>query len=587
MEVKQGIPVSTGVAIGTAWVLTDRHYQIPMYNIAERAVATEKERYIIATNNSMQELAKLEEDLQKTHPEDPQQTKKVQDISLIFRGHRFIISDLQKEVLHRIEHDYINAEYALQQVMQMMGLRIRNHGKNIEHSADFRDILNRLLRHLLGRDLRQLAQLEQAVILVAHDLTPSETALLPQDKILAFVTDLGGETSHAAIVARTRGIPAVVGLHSATVQIANGDHVIVDGRAGIVIVAGNEATYEKYQKIKLQEDLRQQELKQLIKLPAETLDGYTVQIRANIEEPNEVATAIENGAEGIGLYRTEFIFIQNHNPDEEAHLNAYRTAQQYLGGQKLIIRTLDLGADKDFGLEEFQGERNPFLGCRSIRLCFQKVDIFKRQLRAILRASNYGNIEIMFPMISSLEEVLQAKKILAEVKQELQQQNIPFNPEIKVGIMIEIPSAAITADLLAKEVDFFSIGTNDLIQYTLAVDRINPKVASFYKAAHPAVFRLIQQTISAAKQNGIHVSMCGEMASEFVYVIPLLGLGLRDFSVSSGLISTLKQLIRSITMRQAIQISEQVMRLHTHEETIEYLNKTLGHYLHQVAYNPG
>lgn len=589
MEVKQGIPVAFGVAIGQAWVLTDQHYQIPKYNIAPQYIRREKERYLMAVSKSIQELEKLEDDLQKTTPQDPQQSKKIHDISLIFRGHRFIISDLQREVLDKIERELINAEYALQQIMLLISPRIQaprtnNFKKNQSgHSADFEDILNRLLRHLLGRDLQSLANLDQPVILVARDLTPSETAVLPQDKILAFVTDLGGRTSHAAIVARTRGIPAVVGLRSATVQIASGDYVIVDGSSGIVIVEPNDTTKDKYRLAQQQANLRRQQLQKLIQLPAETLDGHKIQIRANIEEPNEVAVAIANGAEGIGLYRTEFIYVQNHNPDEETHLNAYRIAQQHLGGNKLIIRTLDFGADKDFGLEDFQGEHNPFLGCRSIRLCFQRIDIFKKQLRAILRASAYGDIEIMFPMISSLEEVIKAKQILAEVEQELQQQNIPFNPQIKVGIMIEIPSAAITADLLAKEVDFFSIGTNDLIQYSLAVDRINPRVASFYKAAHPAIFRLIKNTIDAAKANNIKVSMCGEMSSEFVYVIPLLGLGLRDFSVSPGVICNLKHLIRSITMRQAIQISQQVMSFRTHEETIEYLNHTLKSYLTHVV----
>ncbi len=557
-----GIPVSSGIAIGPALVLSSGPYPIPQYHIAQDIVESEQARYLAAVQHAIAELAKIESD-----------TQTLRDISIIFMGHRFIIEDtgMQEEILAKISQDLVNAEYALNDVMRKHRNKFQAlHSKyHQERVSDLEDVENRILKHLLGQTDRGRENWDQPAVLVARDLSPSQTAILPQAKILAFLTDIGGKTSHTAIVARTRGIPAIVGLGSVTSQIINGDLVIVDGKRGIVIIAPDKPTLEKYERQKIQEQIRRQKLQELVHLPVETLDGHKITLRANIEDSSEVLLAMANGAEGIGLYRTEFIYLHNPDPDEEAHFEAYRTALQYLGGKKLIIRTLDLGADKDFGLDDFQGEKNPFLGCRSIRLCFEKINIFKKQLRAILRASLLGRVEIMFPMISSLEEVLRAKAILEETKQELTKANIGFDPRLRVGIMVEIPSAAITADLLAKEVAFFSIGTNDLIQYSLAVDRINPRVASFYKPAHPAIFRLIKQTIDAAYENNIKVSMCGEMSSEFV--IPLMGLGLRDFSVTSSIISEVKELIRSVTMREARQISAHILTCSTHEQTIEYL----------------
>ena len=570
MEVKQGIPVSSGVAIGEAFVLGHEDYRIPERFIENtpEAIAVEKQRYLDAIQKASAELKKIE-----------QNTKNMRDISIIFMGHRFIIEDteIKKEVFHKIEQSLFSAEYAVSHVMFSHRQKLEDFSSEYytRRLSDLEDIENRLIKHLLGAQRLTLETLQEAFIIVARDLTPSETAILPRDKAMAFVTDLGGRTSHTAIVARTRGIPAVVGLGAATKQIRGGDILIVDGQRGEVIINPDQQTLKKYRKIQQQGILRREKLKKLIKLPGETIDGYGIVLRANIEDPSEVKIAMENGASGIGLYRTEFIYVSNRSPDEESHFNAYQEAITHLGKNKLVIRTLDFGADKNFDLEEFKNEQNPFLGCRSIRLCLEKPSLFKTQLRAILRASVAGDIDIMFPMISSLEELRQAKAILEEAKQELRERKTPFNKNIKVGIMIEIPSAALICDLLAPEVDFFSIGTNDLIQYSLAVDRINARVAYLYKPAHPAIFRLIKRVIDIAKENQIKVSMCGEMSAEFPYIVPLIGLGLRDFSLSPGIIPESKEFIRSITMRRALEITNKVLNFKTHEESIDYLTEKI------------
>ena len=570
MEIKQGIPVSNGIAIGRAFVLDHEEYKVSKKILSPQpeVIALEKQRYLDAVQKASEEIQAIEKS-----------TQGMRDICFIFMGHRFIIEDpeIQKEIIYEIEENHICAEFALIQVMQKhrQELESLNHADSSRQSKDLEDIEQRLLRHIIGRKRETLENFPEPIILVARDLTPSQTAILPKDKILGFITDIGGRTSHSAIVARTRGIPAVVGMRGASTLIKTGDFIIVDGRNGIVLIEPKEPVLEKYKEKQIEERKRWEHLRNFLTLPAETKDGYSITIRANIEDPEEVPTALDYGASGIGLYRTEFIYVTNENPEEKDHYEAYAQAIQCLQGKKMIIRTLDFGADKDFGHKELQGEKNPFLGCRSIRLCFEKVDFFKKQLRAILRASVLGDVSIMFPMISSLEELRRAKNILQETQNELKAERIPYNPNIEIGIMIEIPSAAIIADLLIQEVDFFSIGTNDLIQYTLAVDRINERVASFYKPAHPAVLRLIKRVLDIGKQYGKKVSMCGEMSSEFIYLLPLIGMGLAEISVSPSIIWEVKELIRSITMEDARQIAEQIMTYSTHEEIIEYLSKEL------------
>ncbi len=564
MKIRKGVPVSTGVAIGPAFVLDTESYRIPQITIPLDQIANEQERYLQAVKKAAEELKKIEE-----------ATQNMRDISIIFQGHRFIAEDpeTQKEVFEKIETGFCNAEYACSQVMWRHRQKILAFSNEsfAPRLSDLEEIENRIMRHLLGTKRESLNSLQTAVVLVSHDLTTAQTATLPQDKVLGIMTDTGGRTSHTAIVARTRGIPAVVALGNATSEICGGDTVIVDGTKGVIIIRPDEETLERYKRVQQENLIRHQKLSQLKNLPAQTLDGYNITLRSNIETPSEVKIVLATSSRGIGLYRTEFIYINKPSASEEDHYETYCEAIQLLGTRKLVIRTMDLGADKNFGVFDDLFEDNPFLGCRSIRLCLENITLFKTQLRAILRASVLGNVDIMFPMISSLEELLQAKAILTEVKAELKAEKIPFRPDIKVGIMIEVPSAAIMADILAREVDFFSIGTNDLIQYTLAVDRSNERVAHLYKPAHPAVFRLIQQVVQAGKQYGVKVSVCGEMAGEALYVIPLIGMGIRELSLSPGLIPEIKEVIRSTTIRKAAGLAKEVLACHTHEEALEKL----------------
>jgi phosphotransferase system enzyme I (PtsI) len=566
METKKGIPVFGGIAIGEAFVLTSKAYRILKRFIPQEpaAIQTEKDRYRHAIQSAIDELAAIE-----------QSTAHSKDISVIFQGHRLIIEDasIEHEVMDRIENSFYTAEYAVYNVMwwHRRKLKVLKNEYASRMLSDLEDIEHRLLRHLLGGQPEDIPSQQKPVILIARDLTPSQTALLPLDTVLGFAIDRGGRTSHTAIVARTRGIPAVVALGNCSTDVCSGDTVIVDGFEGSLIIQPDTATLSHYSEIQHQQTVRKTKIFRLRHLPTETVDGFSITLRANIEDHTEVKIAIDNGAAGIGLYRTEFIYVSHPDPREEVQFEIYRQAISDLQGHKLVIRTFDLGADK-MGGEELN-EQNPFLGCRSIRLCFEKMDVFRAQLRAILRASALGDIDVMFPMISSLEEVLQAKAILAEVKAELARENIPFNHNIKVGIMIEIPSAAIICDILAREVNFFSIGTNDLIQYTLAVDRINERVAHLYKPGHPAIFRLMQRVVEVARANHVKVCVCGEMSSEICYLIPMVGLGLREFSMSPAMIPEIKDVIRRFTRYHAAEVARRVLACQTHEAALEYLNE--------------
>jgi phosphotransferase system enzyme I (PtsI) len=379
--------------------------------------------------------------------------------------------------------------------------------------------------------------------------------------VVGFATDAGGRTSHTAIVARALGIPAVVGLGAITADVSGGDTVIVDGTNGLVIIGPDENTLKKYRTLERGFKDFQEKLTLLHHLPTETLDGYRLQLLANIEFPEEVDSALEAGADGVGLYRTEFLFTDSSPPDEDVQFRAYREALKKMDNKPVVIRTLDLGADKVPVDSPLARESNPFLGCRSIRYSLLHIDMFKIQLRAMLRASAFGNLKIMLPMISSVDEVRRTKVILSDVMEELREQSVSFNSDIEVGVMVEVPSAALTVDILAREVDFFSIGTNDLIQYSLAVDRVNERVAELYQPVHPAILRLLKETIQTGKRYGIGVSMCGEMSAEVIYTILLLGMGLESFSVTPVNIPEVKKVIRSVTMRESRETADVVLHL--------------------------
>jgi phosphotransferase system enzyme I (PtsI) len=439
---------------------------------------------------------------------------------------------------------------------------------------DIYDIERRVLHALIGQRQEDLLHLTQDVVVIAHDLLPSQTAALDRAHVKGFATDAGGRTSHTAIVARAMGIPAVVGLGNITSEVNGGDTVIIDGNRGVVIVTPDEEQLVEHREFERKLVRLETELATLRSMPAETRDGHMVSLQANIEFPEEVNDALGRGAQGIGLYRTEFLYLASeHEPTEQDHYNAYADALRRLGGRPLVIRTLDLGADKYTQAKAAAPERNPFLGDRSIRMCLHDIPMFKQQLRAIMRASVLGDVRIMFPMISTVMELRQAKMILKDVTEEMEDEGIDFRRDISIGMMIEVPAAALMADQCAKEVNFFSIGTNDLIQYTVAVDRTNERVAGLFCPAHPAVLRLIRDVIRAGMRNSISVSVCGEMAGDPQYTLLLLGLGLNTFSMNGPDIPEVKKIIRSTTMEHAKQVARRVMSFDSERQVMHFLRE--------------
>ena len=581
METRKGIAVSPGVVIKDAFILESEGYRIPRHLIKEDEIPKEISRLEEATTAAWKEIEKLENRVSENLGSQ---------IASIFATHKLMLQDelLLREFSKKVEEHKFSAEYAVSLVLRVYIKKFETVDDPYLSArvADIYDIEKRLLRNLLGEKREELKNLTKEVVVVAHDLSPSQIASLDTTKVRGFVTDLGSRNSHAAIVARALGIPAVVGLETATVDIFGGDRIIIDGNRGDVIVRPDETTIKEYQLIEKDFHVFEERITSELKdLPAVTLDGREISILGNIEFPRDIIPNLNQGATGIGLYRTEFLFLgSNESPTEEEHFKAYAQAVQELGGKPLIIRTVDLGGDKFFPANS-NTELNPFLGCRSIRYCLEHPDIFKTQLRAILRASALGNAKIMFPLISSLQELRKAKDIVKEVMEELNQKGIDFDEKIEIGIMIEVPSAAMVADDLAKEVDFFSIGTNDLIQYTMAVDRGNEKVAHLYSPAHPAILKLLKMIINAAEENNIKIGICGEMGGEIEYTILLLGLGLREFSVAPAMIiPEVKKIIRSVTYERAKEAAETVCSYDDPAKTIEYLRNIVREIIPELVY---
>jgi len=581
METRKGIAVSPGVVIKDAFILESEGYRIPRHLIKEDEIPKEISRLEEATTAAWKEIEKLENRVSENLGSQ---------IASIFATHKLMLQDelLLREFSKKVEEHKFSAEYAVSLVLRVYIKKFETVDDPYLSArvADIYDIEKRLLRNLLGEKREELKNLTKEVVVVAHDLSPSQIASLDTTKVRGFVTDLGSRNSHAAIVARALGIPAVVGLETATVDIFGGDRIIIDGNRGDVIVRPDETTIKEYQLIEKDFHVFEERITSELKdLPAVTLDGREISILGNIEFPRDIIPNLNQGATGIGLYRTEFLFLgSNESPTEEEHFKAYAQAVQELGGKPLIIRTVDLGGDKFFPANS-NTELNPFLGCRSIRYCLEHPDIFKTQLRAILRASALGNAKIMFPLISSLQELRKAKDIVKEVMEELNQKGIDFDEKIEIGIMIEVPSAAMVADDLAKEVDFFSIGTNDLIQYTMAVDRGNEKVAHLYSPAHPAILKLLRMAITAAEENNIKIGICGEMGGEIEYTILLLGLGLREFSVAPAMIiPEVKKIIRSVTYERAKEAAETVCSYNDPAKTIEYLRNIVREIIPELIY---
>lgn len=568
MEIRKGIAVSPGVVIREAFMFESEGYRIPRHIIRKDEVEGEIYRLEKAIEDSKKEIHDLEQTVSENLGSE---------IGSIFGTHRMVLQDvrLKNEIVEKIKKTNFTPEFAVSLALRVYIRKFQDvHDPYLaERVTDIFDIERRLLRNLLGEKREELKNLAEEVILVAHDLTPSQTASLDTEKVKGFATDVGGRTSHTAIVARALGIPAVVGLGAITADVFGGDMVIIDGNSGIVIVRPDDETLATYQsKVKSIHVFEEKLVTELKDQPSTTRDDKHISIFGNIEFPKEININVKYGAEGIGLYRTEFLYLGSPRPPtEEEHLEAYTTVVRELQDKPIIIRTLDLGADK-FDYSDERKEGNPFLGCRSIRYCFENPSIFKIQLRAILRASALGNVKILFPLISSLQELRRAKQMVWETMEELDKENIPFNKNIPMGIMLEVPSSVMIADILAKECDFFSIGTNDLIQYSLAVDRNNERVAYLYCPVHPAILRLLKLAIKAADENHIPIGICGQMGSEIEYTAPLIGLGLTEFSVAPAMvIPEIKKVVRSITFERAKEIAETACQFDDPDKTINYL----------------
>ena len=568
----KGIAAASGISIGKAYKIGKEEFAITREEIRQEDIPIQIQLFEEALIKTRREII----DLQKRIAVDMGQEQ-----AEIFDAHLLVLEDrmLIEEVISRLKKEQLCVAYIFSEVLKKyIGVFLKIEDEYLkERIADINDVGKRILRNLLGKELKGLGDLQERVIVVAHDLSPSDTAAMHKKSVSGFVTAAGGKTSHTAIMAKSLEIPAVVGAEEATTKIKTDDLLIVDGGRGIVIVDPDEETLRIYRE-------EADKIKGIVQgflsvkdLPALTLDGKIVDINANIEFPDEVPSVKLHGGQGIGLYRTEFFYMNRKDlPTEEEHYQAYKYVAEEMKPYPVIIRTLDLGGDKFLSQFKIPHEMQPFLGWRAIRFCLARPDIFKLQLRAILRASVHGNLKMMYPMISGIEELRQANKILEEAKEELRVLGQAFNNDLKVGVMIEVPSAAMTADILAKEADFFSIGTNDLIQYSLAVDRANEKVAYLYEPAHPAVLRLIKNIIDSAHNANIQVGMCGEMAGEPSFALILLGLGLDEFSMPPQIIPELKFIIRSVTLSQAQEIAASVLGLSTGKEVEDFSQKMLG-----------
>ncbi len=568
----RGIAASPGIVIGKVYILKKEDFPILEYKIKKEQVEKEIERFKEAVEESKKQLEEIKERVKK---------KIGIRESYIFQAHLSILEDplLIDNTIERIKKERLNAETSLRNTFKAFPKKFASAQAGFiqERFRDVEDIGERILRNLLNKPTFTLSHLEESIIIVAYDLAPSDTASMQKGKILGFATDIGGRTSHTAIMARSLEIPAVVGMGDITQKVKPGSIIILDGNTGRVIINPTPSQIEKYQKEEEEFFSYKKKLEALKTLPAQTLDGREIELGVNIAGSEEIDIALKDGAEGVGLFRTEYLYMNRTTlPSEEEQLKAYKTVAHKTAPNTVIIRTLDLGGDKFISHFPVPQQINPFMGWRAIRLCLERVDIFKVQLRAILRASQFGKVKIMYPMISGIEEIRKADQILFEVKEELKKDGLSFAEDIEVGAMIEIPSAAIIADLMAKEVDFFSLGTNDLIQYSLAVDRVNEKVAYLYQPLHPTILRLIDNVVKCAHRENIWVGACGEMASDPLFVLILLGLGVDEFSVSPTSLLEIKKVIRGIRWEETEEIASKLLKLSTSYEARRFTQRRLS-----------
>ncbi|HEU0209897.1 MAG TPA: phosphoenolpyruvate--protein phosphotransferase [Candidatus Udaeobacter sp.] len=561
----EGIGVSPGIAFGRIHVVRDDLDEVVRYRIAPSQVGDEIGRFEAALiQTRMQILAMQQRIAESIGARD----------AAIFDAHLLVVEDrtLIDEVLRKLKSDLCSVEWAFQEVATRYAETLSKIDDPYlrERALDIQDVTKRVIRNLQGKAPKAFLSLSEPHILIAHNLTPSDTASMNRENVLGIATDVGSRTSHAAILARSLNIPAVLGLHDITAKIETGQHVLLDGSAGWLVVHPAPGTVERYRQIESRRAKVTAQLTQLRETTSTTRDGRHIVLSANIELPEDVNAVAANGAEGIGLYRTEFLYLNRTTlPNEEEQYETYRHVAERVCPHPLIIRTFDLGGDKlAEGATDVSHELNPFLGWRAIRFCLENQEIFKTQLRAILRASTIGNIKIMFPMISGLEELRRVLAVLEESKQQLRSSGIPMANRVEVGAMIEIPSAAICASSLAREVDFFSIGTNDLIQYALAVDRVNEKIAYLYEPTHPAILRLLKMVADAAHANNIWFGVCGEMAGDVALVPMLLGLGVDELSAAATLVPRVKRAVQSLSVPECRELVEESLKLNTASEIL-------------------
>ncbi len=567
----KGVAASPGIVIGKAY-LVDRTKVEFLYQslISERLIKEEVERFKEAVKQARQQLEQIKAGV----PEELSSHAYILDTHLLLLQDKLIFD----AAISLIEEERINAEWALKKSVdkaRAMFSRIKDDYIR-SRIKDIEDVTERILRNLVGTEIESLEGINERVIIVAHDLSPADTSQMRLDRVMGFITESGSRTSHTAIMAQALEIPAVVGLEDCTRRVHTGDLIIVDGTAGHVIVDPDDKALEFYYVRQQSYESYKREIVRSAHLPSETLDGHRIIVKGNIELFEEVAAVIDHGGEGIGLYRTEFHYLAKRRlPTEEELFEDYRDVAQIIAPRPVTIRTLDLGGDKFSSSMDLVEDMNPALGMRAIRFCLKEQDIFRTQLRAILRASATGLIKIMFPMISGLQELIEAKRILNEVKADLEHDGLDYDPDIEVGTMIEVPSAVVIADILAREADFFSIGTNDLIQYSLAIDRVNERVAHLYEPLHPAVLRMIYSVVQAGHKAGIKVNVCGEMAADPVCVPILLGMGLDELSMTSVAVPRIKKLIRQADLRECQEYLREVLLCRTTVEVNEFVQRVI------------
>jgi len=582
----KGIAASPGIAVGKAYILEKEEYCILEYKIKKEEVEGELERFEVAVESSKKDLGKIKKRVEEELGEKE---------AYIFQAHLYILEDplFVQDITKRIRRQRLNAEAAVRRTLKVFEAKFASARAEFirRRFGDVEDVGEHILRNLLKRPTLSLSHLKEKIIVVANDLAPSDTASMQKSNILGFATNVGGRTSHSAIMARSMEIPAVVGLGSITNKVQPGSVVILDGNRGRVIVNPTSRQLASYRTEKERFISHRKELEILRSLPPQTLDGREVGLAANIAGPEEVDLAVREGAEGIGLYRTEYLYMNRSTlPSEDEQMEAYKKVLEKAAPSSVIIRTLDLGGDKFLSHFPVPAEINPFMGWRAIRLCLERVDIFETQLRAILRASRFGNGKIMYPMISGVEEVRKVRRILTGIKEKLKREGTPFAENVETGVMIEIPSAAIIADLLAKEVDFFSQGTNDLIQYSLAGYRVNEKVAYLYQPLHPTILRLIDNVVKCAHRENIWVGVCGEMASDPLSVLILLGLGVDEFSVAPTSLLEIKKIIRNTNWEEVQGIAAKLLKSKTSPEAKRFAERRLSQRIKRIVqgnYNAG